>query len=129
MAKAKVELKRAASFNDKRGRSFQKGRPQIITSEADIAYYKLHPEFVVTMMKEVKAKKPAAPPPDEVEGGDGDEGGGDADPAYTEGDLGKLTKGALVELAAGDFDLDLDGDLKKDEMVAEILKAQEAAAE
>lgn len=78
MAKARVELSGCLSHTA-RGRTFKKGQPQVITSAADIVYYKAQPEYAVQMLDDeappVKTKaKALAPPPDldEEEGGDED---------------------------------------------------------
>jgi len=119
MAKAKVKLAKAASFSDRAGNQWKQGDIRVITDEGDIRYYQAQSEFTVTIMQAVKPKPaPAASKPE------------DDDPpetTYSEAELKKQSKTALVELAAEDFDLDLDGDLKKGEMIGAILEAQEAA--
>ena len=122
MAKAKVKLAKSASFSDRAGNNWKQGDQRVVTDEGDIRYYQCQSEFVVTMMKEVAPKKPApvAPPAD-----DDDD---DEDTSYTEADLKKQSKSALVEIGV-EMDLDLDSDLKKGEMISAILGAQSEAGD
>lgn len=143
MAKARVNLEKALTY-EVRGRTFQKGRPQIITSESDIAYFKNQPEFTVTMLKEVAPKPPptpvvVTPPPapvvDEEDGEDEleeeveeeveDDGTPGGLTRYTAESLGAMTKLELVNLGQGPrFNLALEGSMKKAELVEAILAQQ-----
>ena len=58
MARAKVELMGALTHSG-RGRSFERGKPQILTGASEIAYYKAQSEFSVTILAE---PVPVAPP-------------------------------------------------------------------
>lgn len=114
MAKARVQLQGAESF-DGRGKKFVKGKPQIITNAADIEYYQRHAAFTVSMLTTVKPKEPAEPEKKKADAPA-------ADP-HSIPSLNKLTKAALIKLGALEFALDIDPALKKDDMVAAILKA------
>jgi hypothetical protein len=120
-AKARIKLVGAVTFGDRRGNHWKKGDTRIITDEGDILYFQNTPEFTVTMLTAVKPK-PVEKAPVDVEDEDEDE----ADPAYTAADLKKQSKNGLVTLGAEEFALDLDMELKKQDMIDAILEAQEA---
>lgn len=124
MAKARVTLTKALA-HDGRGRKFVKGQPQVIDSEADIAYYKAQSEFSVTILKDVAPKRPAkAAPEPEPEDDDEDEA-----EEITAESLGKMTKTALINLAAGEpYNLALDNEMKKAEMITAIINIVETEA-
>lgn len=64
MARAKVELTGSLTHTV-RGRTFERGRPQIITQDSAIRYYQAQPEFSVTMIEPFhtpKGKPPVAKP-------------------------------------------------------------------
>ncbi len=116
--KARVEL-RGAMSHLAGGRKFLKGKPQILTNPSEIAYYKAQGGFSVTMMATEKTKAKAKP----VDTGDDGDGDGDK---HTEASLNSNTKAELQELAAEEFELELDSDdMKKADMVTAILEAQE----
>lgn len=120
MAKARVELVRAES-HEARGRVFKKRQPRVLTDDGDIAYYKLQPEFSVTMLKEA-VKKPKVPEP-EPEAPEAPE----TPEEHTEESLGKLTKTQLINLAASEpFNLALDNEMRKADMIEAVLEAAEA---
>jgi len=123
MAKARVTLTKALT-HDGRGRKFVKGQPQVIDSEADIAYYKAQSEFTVTFLKDVKRPaKPAPEPEPEVDEDD------EVDEPVTAESLGKMTKTELINFAAGEpYNLALDNEMKKAEMIAAILDIVETEA-
>lgn len=89
---AKVELTGSLSHTA-RGRTFFRGKPQVITNPGDIEYYKREPGYTVTVTGDKPAKKGAkslppstkksAPPPpvddDEEEEEDDDEDESDGD--------------------------------------------------
>lgn len=60
MAQARVELSAGKSFTTK-GVTFIKGKPRIVTSNDDIAYFRRCPQLKVTVIKS-QAPEPAAPP-------------------------------------------------------------------
>lgn len=117
MAKARVELTKAES-HEGRGRTFKKKHAQVITKEADIAYYKAQPEFTVTMLKDppIKPKAPAQESEESEE----------TEPeVHTEESLGKLTKTQLINLGTSEpFNLAIENEMKKGEMIDAILIAQ-----
>ena len=124
-AKARVTLTKALT-HDGRGRKFVKGQPQIIDNESDIAYYKAQSEFTVTLLKEV-AKKPAKATPEPEPENDGE--GEDEDEPITAESLGKMTKTELINFAATEpYNLALDNEMKKAEMIAAILDIVETEA-
>lgn len=151
--RARIELVGCMSHSA-RGRTAQKGMPFYSTNAADIAYYQTVGEYRVSILDAPKAKpapkpapkaapkpepKPETPPPpppeDDEEDPETDEASEEIEtdeddvPVYTKTDLEKMTKAALAELAAEDFDVELDADnLRKSQMVAAILKAQIEAA-
>lgn len=141
---ARVVLTKALTFEG-RGRTFVKGQPQVMTLPADIAYYQQQPEFTVTLFnapqppapKKPVSVKPVAPAPaesedDEDEEGDGDEGDEEAEadaPAdegsfYTEADLKKTKKEALLSVAKEEFGLEPDANASKSDLISMILAAQ-----
>ena len=128
MAKARITLTKALT-HDGRGRHFSKGAPQVIDNDADIAYYKAQPEFSVTLLKDAPAKaglkplppKPEAPPADDNL---------PADEAVTAELLNKMTKTELINFASGEpYNLALDNEMKKADMIADILLVVETEAE
>lgn len=86
--RAKVELL-GCETHQARGRSFQRGKPQILTNPSDIAYYKAQSEFSVTLLSDgtpkpaakpaKAAKRPAPPPEDDDDSEDDDTEDGDED--------------------------------------------------
>lgn len=144
--RARVELVGCLSHGS-RGRTFERGRPQILTNPAEIAYYKSQAEYRVTMLqapaeaapaaKASKAKPKKQPPQestgedgdgeddegDDGDGGEGEESEGEA--VYTKTMLEQQNKAALAELAKADFELELNPDsMGKPKMIAAIMKAQ-----
>jgi hypothetical protein len=139
MAKAKVELIEGASYNG-RARAFFPGKPHIITSESEIAFYKARSAFRVTMLEEdkpaapVKAAKPVKAKAVETTEAEDDEEEAEEDsdkdgpPSYSKADLEKMKKPDLVEIATG-LAVDFGGpDATKPKIIAAILKFQIAEA-
>lgn len=125
MAKARVTLTKALT-HDGRGRKFVKGQPQIIDSEADIAYYKAQSEFSVTILKDMAPKRPAKAAPEPEPSDDDDE---DEVEEITAESLGKMTKTELINFAACEpYNLALDNEMKKAEMITAILDIVETEA-
>lgn len=121
MAKARVELIGSLTHTAK-NRTFKKGEPQILTDGAEIEYYKGQPEFGVTELREVKPKAAAAPPPPPEE--DDEEEVEDAPVKHTAESLSKMSKADLITEASGPpFNLALSPEMKKADMIAEMLQA------
>jgi len=59
MARARVEL-RGALTHTRGHRTFTKGAPQVLTDDAELAYYKAQSQFSVTMLEEPKPAPAAA---------------------------------------------------------------------
>lgn len=134
MAKARVCLEKALS-HECRGRVFVKGLPQVIDNDADIAYYKAQNEFTVTMLKELAPKPAPKPVPvpvieddEELEEVEEEEYAEPEPPAvtkFTAESLATMTKNELVILGQGPrFNLALDGQMKKQDLVEAILAQQ-----
>lgn len=114
MAKARVVLNKCETY-DARGRKFVRGTPQIITDDREIMYYKRQAEFSVTMLQEVKTAP--AKPKDEPK---------PVKKVYTKSDLDAMTKTDLIRLGQSEqFNLDMESDMKKPEMVKALLVKQE----
>lgn len=123
MAKARVQLRKCESFTGRGGVAWKKNQARTLTRQSEIDYYKLHPEFIVTILAEPKAApKPKAP----ADTGDEGKGKTDGDPSKpSESKLGRMSKPELVDYAADTYGLALDEDeMPKDDMVKAILQAQ-----
>lgn len=111
--RATVTLRNSATFTGRGGIPWRKGQSRDLTDAGAIKYYKGQAEFVVTDRPDaVKADEPEPETP----------------PTFTEGELKRLNKGDLVELAARGFGLVLSDEKTQKEMIADILEAQEQAA-
>ena len=111
MARAKITLTGCISYTTPRGRVWRRRETRIISDAAEIAYYRNNNEFVITIIPDAE---PKAPPKSE-------------DPkAYAASTLGRMSKPELTTLAAARFNTELEAGMRKEDMVAEILKAQEA---
>ena len=115
MAKARVVLSKCESY-EARGRKFVRGVPQIITDSREIMYYKRQGEFSVTMLQEVKAAPDKPKPKEEPK---------PAKKSYTKSDLDSMTKTDLIRLGQSEqFNMDMESDMKKPDMVKALLAAQ-----
>lgn len=114
--RARVELRESLTHTHA-GRTFVKGKPQILTNSADVKYYQETGGFSVTILEEPKEKVAVPAKPAVVE---------PAGPVvHSKSQLMKLNKEKLATLAADQFGLALDAGLSQKEMVDQILKAQE----
>ena len=93
--RAKVELL-GCETHQARGRSFQRGKPQILTNPSDCAYYKAQSEFSVTLLsdgtpkpaaKPAKAAKRPAPPPENDDDDSEDDVTEDGDEDFEDDDV------------------------------------------
>lgn len=125
MARARIVLRSCETFTPLSGETWRKGQARTIADPSQIAYYRGQSEFSVTILEDPKPKPKPEPPPDPTGGGTDGGGEGDGDEVLTEAALGRLTKAQLVDLAAERWGLALDEDeMKKDDLVSAILKAQ-----
>jgi len=129
MAKAEVELVGSLTHNSG-GRSFVKGRPQVITNAAEIAAFKANSDFKVKMLSDAPEKaakkapskpksKPQAPPEPQEEQVEPEK-----KTEYTRSKLGSMRKADLIEIGL-EHDLAFTGDETAKQMVEDILLAQE----
>ncbi|KKN30269.1 hypothetical protein LCGC14_0835840 [marine sediment metagenome] len=110
MARAKVTLRGARSFQSQSGDKWEKNQTRIITSDKAIRFYRVQSEFVVTMLAD--AAQPPPPPESEKPN------------AYTAAALGRTAKPDLQNLGAERFELTLEDSMRKDDMITAILEAQ-----
>lgn len=116
--RARVELLGSLTYEGK-GRSWERGKPQILTSLSEINHYRAKSEFAVTMLKTEAApeakkvakpaagKKPAKAAPEPVEDDEDEDSGDDEDEELDEGDA--------------DEDADSEGDEDEDDAEAKPL--------
>lgn len=142
MATARITLVKSLSF-DGNGRTFRKGESLITDNASEISYYKSHPEFTVSILREVappaptpsktpkgRAVTPKAVVVEEVEEDEDDGEDADADVApedhhHTLESLAPLSKGELIAIGTSEpLNLALTSELKKSELIKAILEAQ-----
>ena len=89
------------------------GETQIVSQVGKIAYYKGQSEFVVSDLKDNPPlpSKPAIPTSEDPN-------------AHTSASLKRMSKEDLSKLGAEYFELELGMDMRKDDMVLQILEAQ-----
>lgn len=123
MAQARVQLRHCESYTGLSGLAWTKNQSRVLTDEKQIAYYRTHTEFVVTVLQEPKRPKSA-----KSAATSGDDGGGGDDSGsakLSKAKLERMSKTELVDYAAETFQLALDEDeMKKDDLVVAVLEAQ-----
>ena len=110
MARAKVVLRGAGSFQTPGGELWERGKPKTITNPGEIDYYLANTEFTVTMLAEPKKQASS-------------EGGEEPKThVLTESYLNSINKITVVEIAQG---MGLTGEGTKAELIAAILEVQQ----
>ena len=114
MAKARVQLRHSVTFVGRNKKHWKKNQAEVLTNEGEIAYYENQTEFVVTRMQESKKAASA--------------GNGEATSPVrklSKSKLHTMSKPEISDIAAKLFNLALDDDeMKKDDMVTAVMKAQ-----
>ena len=124
MAKAEVELVDALSLMEN-GRTFSRGKPQLITNPAEIASYVNRPGFkvkVIGTLPKAAAKKTAKKPAQKTEESPPVAPKPEI-PIHTKGKLAQMRKSELIELGL-QYDLGFDGLETAKRMIDDILLAQ-----
>jgi len=136
MAKAEVTLVGSLSLMEN-GRTFHRGKTQLLTDPAEIASYENRPGFQTKMIESLPskkvvtkatakktAKKPEQKPEQSLPAPEPKPG----IPTYTKGKLSQMRKSELIELGM-QHDLGFDGLETAKQMIADILLAQEGQEE
>lgn len=110
MPAAKVVLTSGPRSHTYRGRRFERGKPQTVTTAAEIEYYRNEYGFSVTFLSGKSKEKPEEKPEKKI--------------IYTKEKLVKKKKPKLISIAEK-MDIPLTGEEKRDELVEAILLAQE----
>ena len=130
MARARVYLRRCASFQGWRGEQWRQGQVRVLTDAAAINYYRGQTEFSVEDLPEAQVVPPPAPSAPAASPEVADEPEPDPEALdeeatrFTSAELMQLKKAELVELGSEAFGLQLDASVKKDALVAALLQAQ-----
>lgn len=118
--KAKVSLIKGLSHKKRNGRSFKRGEAQTLTNPAEIAYYKIQPDFSVVMLAGSDVQKEQPPAPDTEDAPDV--------VVYSQDKLKGFKKKKLIEIADS-LEVLVTGEEKKSEIIEAILDRQEELAD